>query len=49
MTDEELRERLAWGRQKLEEMGVFQSPEGLRQARGAKPCTTVRCSPATRG
>ncbi|WP_405616796.1 hypothetical protein [Streptomyces sp. NBC_00076] len=32
MTDEELRERLAWGRQRLEEMGVFRSPEGLRWA-----------------
>ncbi|MFF3249285.1 hypothetical protein ACFYWY_37510 [Streptomyces sp. NPDC002870] len=32
MTGEELRERLAWGRQKLEEMGVFQAPEGLRWA-----------------
>jgi hypothetical protein len=32
VTDEELRERLAWGRQELKETGVFQPPEGLRWA-----------------
>lgn len=32
MADEEIQERLTWGRQKLDEMGVFNSPEGLRWA-----------------
>jgi hypothetical protein len=32
VTDEELQERLAWGRERLEEVGVFALPEGLRWA-----------------
>ncbi|MGW1729225.1 hypothetical protein ACWCQK_41145 [Streptomyces sp. NPDC002306] len=32
MTDEDIQKWLTWGRQRLEEMGVFGSPDGLRWA-----------------